>query len=51
MPTRVAVNGFGGVGRAVLRIAHERGPELEVVAINDPAWRPSRRCCTRRSAS
>ncbi len=35
MPTRVAINGFGRVGRAVLRIAHERGSDLEVVAIND----------------
>ena len=31
---RVAINGFGRVGRAVFRIADQR-PELEVVAIND----------------
>ena len=39
MPTRVAINGFGRVGRTVLRIAHERGADLdlEVVAINDIA--------------
>ncbi len=37
MPTRVAINGFGRVGRSVLRIAHERGSDLEVVAINDLA--------------
>ena len=35
MPTRVAINGFGRVGRSVLRIAHERGADLEIVAIND----------------
>ncbi len=32
--TRIAINGFGRIGRAFMRIAHER-PELEVVAIND----------------
>ncbi len=37
MPTRVAINGFGRVGRSVLRIAHEQGSDLEVVAINDLA--------------
>ena len=35
MPTRVAINGFGRVGRSVLRIAHEREADLEIVAIND----------------
>jgi glyceraldehyde 3-phosphate dehydrogenase len=35
MPTRVAINGFGRVGRSVLRIAHEQGADLEIVAIND----------------
>ncbi len=34
MATRIAINGFGRIGRAFLRVAHER-PELEVVAIND----------------
>ena len=37
MPTRVAINGFGRVGRSVLRIAHEQGSDLEIVAINDLA--------------
>src|SRR5271166_2140988 len=37
MPTRVAINGFGRVGRSVLRIAHEHGSDLEIVAINDLA--------------
>jgi glyceraldehyde 3-phosphate dehydrogenase len=32
--TRVAINGFGRIGRAFLKVAWER-PELEVVAIND----------------
>ena len=31
---RVAINGFGRIGRAFLKIAWER-PELEIVAIND----------------
>ena len=37
MATRVAINGFGRVGRAALRSAHQRGLELEFVAINDLA--------------
>jgi len=37
MPTRVAINGFGRIGRSVLRIAHEQGADLEIVAINDLA--------------
>lgn len=32
--TRVAINGFGRIGRAFFRIAFER-PELEIVAVND----------------
>jgi glyceraldehyde 3-phosphate dehydrogenase len=35
MPVRVAVNGFGRVGRAALRAALERELDLEWVAIND----------------
>ena len=35
--TRVAINGFGRVGRAALRSAHDRKLELELVAINDLA--------------
>jgi len=35
MPTRIAINGFGRIGRAVLRIAHEREADLEIVAVND----------------
>jgi len=34
MPTRIAINGFGRIGRHALKIAMEK-PELEVVAIND----------------
>src|SRR3954470_8766852 len=37
MSTRVAINGFGRIGRCVLRAAHERGADLEIVAINDVA--------------
>src|SRR5262245_12880189 len=35
MPTRVAINGFGRIGRAVMRIAVERGADLDIVAVND----------------
>jgi glyceraldehyde 3-phosphate dehydrogenase len=35
MPVRVAINGFGRVGRSVLRAAHERHADIEIVAIND----------------
>ncbi|TPX00579.1 aldehyde dehydrogenase, partial [Schumannella luteola] len=35
MPTRIAINGFGRIGRNVLRALHTRDTELEVVAIND----------------
>ncbi len=34
MATRVAINGFGRIGRALLRIMEDR-PEFEVVAVND----------------
>jgi glyceraldehyde 3-phosphate dehydrogenase len=37
MAARVAINGFGRVGRAAFRAAHERGVDLEFVAINDLA--------------
>ncbi|HEY3997808.1 MAG TPA: glyceraldehyde 3-phosphate dehydrogenase NAD-binding domain-containing protein, partial [Candidatus Xenobia bacterium] len=35
MKTRVAINGFGRVGRQSLKAILERQPDLEVVAIND----------------
>jgi glyceraldehyde 3-phosphate dehydrogenase len=36
MPTRIGINGFGRIGRQVLKAINERHPkELEVVAIND----------------
>ncbi len=37
MPIRVAINGFGRTGRTVLRSAHERGADIEVIAVNDVA--------------
>jgi glyceraldehyde 3-phosphate dehydrogenase len=37
MSVRVAINGFGRIGRALLRSAHERGADIEIVAINDVA--------------
>ncbi len=35
MATRVAINGFGRIGRNVLRAAYSRSADLEIVAIND----------------
>jgi len=35
MATKVGINGFGRIGRAVARIIMERGGNLELVAIND----------------
>jgi glyceraldehyde 3-phosphate dehydrogenase len=37
MSTRVAINGFGRIGRAFLRSAIERNADLDVVAIHDIA--------------
>ena len=38
MATRVGINGFGRIGRQVLRATMQRYPDkLEVVAINDLA--------------
>ena len=37
MPTRVAINGFGRIGRSVVRSAYERGADIEIVAVNDVA--------------
>ena len=35
MPTKVAINGFGRIGRPTFRRIIEKHPDLEVVAIND----------------
>ena len=35
MGTKVAINGFGRIGRLVLRAIAKRGVDLEVVAVND----------------
>jgi len=35
MPTRIAINGFGRIGRQVFRVLLERYRNLEVVALND----------------
>ena len=37
MATKVGINGFGRIGRAVARILLSKGGELELVAINDLA--------------
>jgi glyceraldehyde 3-phosphate dehydrogenase len=35
MATRIAINGFGRIGRCVTRVLFESGGDLELVAIND----------------
>jgi glyceraldehyde 3-phosphate dehydrogenase len=35
MGVRIGINGFGRIGRNVLRAARERSPELDIVAVND----------------
>ena len=35
MTIRVAINGFGRIGRQVFRILHARRDQFEVVAVND----------------
>jgi len=35
MSTRIAINGFGRVGRAAFRAAYEGDADIEVVAVND----------------
>jgi glyceraldehyde 3-phosphate dehydrogenase len=35
MPVRVAINGFGRIGRAAFRAAHDTGADIEWVAVND----------------
>jgi len=35
MAVKVAINGFGRIGRNVFRAAHERGAGIEIVAVND----------------
>jgi glyceraldehyde 3-phosphate dehydrogenase len=35
MTTKIGINGFGRIGRLVLRAMNEKGTDLEVVAVND----------------
>ncbi len=35
MTTRIGINGFGRMGRALYRVIEERGLDLEVVAVNE----------------
>ncbi|HTF90278.1 MAG TPA: type I glyceraldehyde-3-phosphate dehydrogenase [Planctomycetota bacterium] len=35
MALRIAINGFGRIGRNVFRVIHQSNPELEIVALND----------------
>src|SRR5262245_40109938 len=37
MTVRVGINGFGRIGRNVLRAARQRGADLDIVAVNDVA--------------
>ena len=41
MPVRVAINGFGRIGRLVFRVLWSRPQEFEVVAINDVTDTPT----------
>ena len=44
MATRIGINGFGRIGRQVLRAIRERHPDtLEVVAINDACYEAAAR--------
>lgn len=36
MALRLGINGFGRIGRLVLRASVENNPNVQVVAINDP---------------
>ncbi|XP_046673100.1 glyceraldehyde-3-phosphate dehydrogenase-like isoform X1 [Homalodisca vitripennis] len=38
-PPKIAINGFGRIGRLALRIAVEHGCPLEIVAVNDPGMK------------
>jgi len=41
-PLRLAINGYGRIGRCVLRALYERGPApFQIVAINEPAPLPA----------
>ncbi len=35
MKTRIAINGFGRIGRSAFKVAFDR-TDLEIVAVNDP---------------
>ncbi|MGE4555093.1 MAG: glyceraldehyde 3-phosphate dehydrogenase NAD-binding domain-containing protein, partial [Candidatus Paceibacterota bacterium] len=35
MPIKIAINGFGRIGRQVFRIILENHPEMQVIAVND----------------
>jgi glyceraldehyde 3-phosphate dehydrogenase len=35
MSVRVGINGFGRIGRNVLRAAYEHGADIEWLAVND----------------
>ncbi|MFZ5591007.1 MAG: type I glyceraldehyde-3-phosphate dehydrogenase, partial [Bacillota bacterium] len=35
MPVKIAINGFGRIGRAVFRLAWQRPADLQIVAVND----------------
>jgi glyceraldehyde 3-phosphate dehydrogenase len=41
MPVRVAINGFGRVGRCFMRAAYDQHADIEVVAVNDLAAAPA----------
>lgn len=42
---KVGINGFGRIGRLVLRAALSRKVDIEVVAVNDPFLPPDYMVC------
>jgi glyceraldehyde 3-phosphate dehydrogenase len=48
MSIKIGINGFGRIGRNVLRAATEMGSDLEVVAVNDLGDPRTRRSWMRR---
>jgi phosphoglycerate dehydrogenase-like enzyme len=43
MTVRVGINGFGRIGRSVVRAVHALGADLDVVAVAGAAFRRGRR--------
>ncbi len=44
MSVRVGINGFGRIGRNVVRAAKAAGADIDIVAVNALAWWRTGRC-------